>query len=136
FKGSLSSFEACEAISRGIKKTVDNAFVSEFPMADGGDGFAMVLKHYLHTPPIYCDTLDPLERKITAAYQWDETQKAAVIEMAVASGLVLLHKKEQNPLFTSTVGTGVLIRHAIDKGAKKITLGLGGSATNDGGTGI
>jgi glycerate kinase len=104
-------------------------------MADGGDGFAMVLKHYLHTTTINCDTQDPLGRKITASYQWNEKKKTAVIEMAVASGLVLLNKKEQNPLFTSTFGTGLLIRHAIDKGAKKITLGLGGSATNDGGTG-
>jgi len=136
FKGSLSSFEVCEAISRGIQKTLNNVVVSKFPMADGGDGFAMVLKHYLDTTTIYCDTLDPLGRKITASYQWNETQKTAVIEMAIASGLVLLTKKEQNPLFTSTVGTGTLIRHAIENGAKTIILGLGGSATNDGGTGI
>ena len=136
FKGSLSSFEVCEAISRGLKRTANGLIVSNFPMADGGDGFAMVLKHYLHTTTINCDSQDPLGRKITASYQWNEKKKTAVIEMAVASGLVLLNKKEQNPLFTSTFGTGLLIRHAIDKGAKKITLGLGGSATNDGGTGI
>ena len=136
FKGSLNSFEVCEAISRGIKKTVDNVVVSEFPMADGGDGFALVLKHYLKTATINCETVDPLGRKITASYQWNESQKTAVIEMAVASGLVLLNKNERNPLFTSSLGTGLLIQHAIDKGAKKIVLGLGGSATNDGGTGI
>ena len=122
FKGSLSSFEVCEAISRGLKRTANGLIVSNFPMADGGDGFAMVLKHYLHTTTINCDTQDPLGRKITASYQWNEKKKTAVIEMAVASGLVLLNKKEQNPLFTSTFGTGLLIRHAIDKGAKKITI--------------
>ncbi len=136
FKGSLSSFEVCEAISRGIKKTLNNAVVSNFPMADGGDGFASVLKHYLDTTTIHCDTVDPLGRKITASYQWNETKKAAVIEMAVASGLVLLSKEERNPLLTSSLGTGLLIRHAIDNGARTIILGLGGSATNDGGTGI
>jgi glycerate kinase len=136
FKGSLSSFEVCEAISRGIRKTLGNAVVSNFPMADGGDGFASVLKHYLDTTTIRCDTVDPLGRTITASYQWNETKKTAIIEMAVASGLVLLSKEERNPLLTSTLGTGLLIRHAIDNGARKIILGLGGSATNDGGTGI
>ncbi len=136
FKGSLSSFEVCEAINRGIKKTLNNAVVSNFPMADGGDGFASVLKHYLDTTTIHCDTVDPLGRKVTASYQWNKTQKAAIIEMAVASGLVLLGKEERNPLRTSTLGTGLLIRHAVDNGARKVILGLGGSATNDGGTGI
>ena len=136
FKGSLSSFEVCKAISRGIKRNNKNNVVSECPMADGGDGFASVMKNYLKTATIDCDTLDPLGRKIRASYQWNELQKAAVIEMASASGLVLLNKKERNALYTSSLGTGLLIRHAIDKGAKKIILGLGGSATNDGGTGI
>ena len=136
FKGSLTSFEACQSISRGIRKTNKKIIVSEFPMADGGDGFAMVLKHYLKTVTINCDTVDPLGRKISASFQWNEKQKTAVIEMAVASGLVLLEEKERNPLYTSSLGTGLLINHAIDQGAKKILLGIGGSATNDGGTGI
>ena len=136
FKGSLTSFEACRSISRGIKSANEKMVVSEFPMADGGDGFALVLKHYLKTDTINCDTVDPLGRKINASFQWHEKQKAAIIEMAVASGLVLLKEKERNPLFASSLGTGLLIKHAVDKGAKKIVLGLGGSATNDGGTGI
>ena len=136
FKGSLTSFEACQSISRGIRKANKKIVVSEFPMADGGDGFTSVLKHYLKTDTINCDTVDALGRKISASYQWNEKEKAAVIELAVASGLVLLEEKERNPLYTSSLGTGLLIKHAIDKGAKKIVLGLGGSATNDGGTGI
>ena len=136
FKGSLTSFEACRSISRGIKKANKKIVVAEFPMADGGDGFTSVLKHYLKTATINCDTVDALGRKISASYQWNEKEKAAVIELAIASGLVLLKEKERNPLYTSSLGTGLLIKHAIGKGAKKIVLGLGGSATNDGGTGI
>ena len=136
FKGSLTSFEACKAISDGIKMANKNAEVIELPMADGGDGFASVLEYYLKTEPVYCDTVDPLGRNISAGYQWDVKTKTAIIEMAVASGLVLLKEEERNPLLTSTFGTGLLIKQAIEKGAKKIILGLGGSATNDGGTGI
>lgn len=113
-----------------------NAEVVELPMADGGDGFATVLEYYLKTEPVYCDTVDPLGRSVSAGYQWDVNTKTAIIEMAVASGLVLLKEEERNPLLTSTFGTGLLIKQAIEKDAKKIILGLGGSATNDGGTGI
>lgn len=136
FKGSLTSFEVCNAISTGIKKCRQSIEIFEFPMADGGDGFAAIMKHYLMTDTIYCDTVDPLGRKITASYQWNKKEGIAIIEMAVASGLVLLAEAERNPLLTSTLGTGILIKDAIKKGAKKIILGLGGSATNDAGMGI
>jgi glycerate kinase len=136
FKGSLTSFEACRAISHGIRNADKKVNVVEFPMADGGDGFATVLQYYLRTNTVVSETVDPLGRNITASYQWDEKNKTAIIEMAVASGLVLLKEEERNPLLTSTFGTGLLVKHAIETGAKKIILGLGGSATNDGGTGI
>jgi glycerate 2-kinase len=136
FKGSLTSFEVCRAVSNGIKKANQEAEVIELPMADGGDGFSLVLKHYLRTDTVVAETVDPLGRRITASYQWDGKNKTAIIEMAVASGLVLLKDGERNPLLTSTFGTGLLIKHAIEKGAGKIILGLGGSATNDGGIGI
>ncbi len=113
-----------------------NADVLIFPMADGGDGFAAVMKYYLQTETITCKTFDPLMRSISAAYEWDAKSKTAIIELASASGLVLLKGGEQNPLYTSTYGTGLLMQHAIDKGAQKIILGLGGSATNDAGIGI
>ena len=100
-----------------------NAQVIEFPMADGGDGFAAVLEYYLKTEPVFCETLDPLGRKIKGSYQWDDSSKTAIVEMAVASGLVLLKEEERNPMLTSTFGTGLLIRHAIEKGAKKNYIG-------------
>lgn len=136
FKGSLSSFQACNSIEAGIKQVDKYADVHSFPMSDGGDGFAAVLQYYLQTQTIDCTTVDPLNRNIKASYQWDETNKTAIIELAAASGLVLLKEEELNPLVTSTFGTGLLIDNAIAKGAKKILLGLGGSATNDAGTGI
>ncbi len=136
FKGSLTSLQACENIKAGILQSNNNAEVTIFPMADGGDGFAAVLKYYLQTQTVQCKTVDPLMKEITATYEWDAANKAAIIELASASGLMLLKEKERNPLKTSTYGTGLLIQHAIDNGAQKIILGLGGSATNDAGIGI
>ncbi len=136
FKGSLTSFEVCRAISNGIKKANKETDVLVFPMADGGDGFATVMKHYLQTETVDCKTIDALGREINASYEWDSKQTTAVIELAVASGLALLKKEEQNPMLTSTLGTGILIKNAIEKGATRILLGLGGSATNDAGMGI
>ena len=136
FKGSLTSFEVCKAISKGLKETNLELEINEFPMADGGDGFAMVMQHYLNTETISIDTVDPLGRDISGSYQWNEKEHVAIIELAVASGLVLLSEQERNPLLTSTFGTGLLIKDAIGRGANKILLGLGGSASNDAGAGI
>lgn len=105
-------------------------------MADGGEGFSLALKHYLQTQTICTKACDPYGRQIMATYEWQPENKIAIIELAAASGLTVIKKRERNPLKTTTRGTGLLIRHAIDKGAKKIYLGLGGSATNDGGLGI
>ena len=136
FKGSLTSFEVCTAIAEGIKSANKNINVSLFPMADGGDGFGNVMQYYLNTTSIKCPTVNPLGKNIEAIYQWDAKSKTAIIELAAASGLVLLKDEERNPLKTSTYGTGILIKKALKKGVKKIILGIGGSATNDAGTGI
>jgi len=136
FKGSLDSFDICRVITDSLSKSLYQSGIYSFPLADGGDGFAAVLKHYLETTTIQCTTKDPLERTISSSYEWDERTATAIIELAAASGLALLKKKEQNPLHTSTYGTGLLIANAINKGAKKIILGIGGSATNDAGIGI
>ncbi|MDO6431116.1 glycerate kinase [Flavitalea sp. BT771] len=134
FKGSLTSFEACEAIVAGIAAFDKTISCLSFPMADGGDGFAAVMKHYLQTDTMHSYTEDPLGRPVAASYELKNG--VAIIEMAAASGLVLLKEKERNALKTSTKGTGLMINDAIHAGAKKIILGLGGSATNDAGTGI
>lgn len=136
FKGTLSAFEAASAIERGIRRSLPKASIDIFPMADGGDGFSRVMKHHLNTKTVRTKSVDPLFRNITADYEWDAKRKTAIIEVAACSGLTLLTPKERNPLHTSTYGTGLQIRHALKKGAKKIILGLGGSATNDGGMGI
>ncbi|MEO8568946.1 MAG: glycerate kinase, partial [Ginsengibacter sp.] len=136
FKGSLTSIEVCDAIKNGIAEAGNNINALLFPMADGGDGFAEVMKYYLHTQTQFVKTVDPLRRKLSASYEWNEKDQVAIIELATSSGLVLLKKEERNPLITTTFGTGQLIMHAIKKGASKIILGIGGSATNDAGTGI
>lgn len=136
FKGSLSSRQACKSIAEGIKVAIPDAEILQYPMADGGDGFDEVFAYYLNTETVTCQTLDPLMRSMEASYQWQATTKTAIISVAAASGLSLLKKEERNALFTTTYGTGILIKHAIGKGAQKIILGLGGSATNDAGIGI
>lgn len=136
FKGSLTSMQACECIRSGVLQANKNAAIKIFPMADGGDGFATAIKYYWQTATVHCKAVNPLMKAIDASYEWDETNKTAIIELASASGLMLLKEDEQNPLHTSTYGTGLLIQHAIEKGACKIIVGLGGSATNDAGIGI
>jgi glycerate kinase len=136
FKGSLTSFEACKAITDGIRTAGITTPIIQLPMADGGDGFAAIMKHYGKTQTIECNTCDPLGRPIQASYEIDTKNSTAIIEMASASGLVLLKDHERNANKTSTFGTGLLIRDAVQRGIHKILLGLGGSATNDAGTGI
>lgn len=136
FKGSLSSMEACNAVKCGVLKVFPGAEIVMLPMADGGDGFAEVLQYYLHTQTVDCNAADPLMRQITATYQYNCSSKIAIIALSAASGLVLLKNEERNPLLTSTYGSGLMIRHAIEQGADKIILGLGGSATNDAAMGI
>ncbi len=136
FKESLTSIEAAAIIEQGINSTNTGYKSNILPIADGGDGFANVLKYYLKTKTVKVKSVDPLFKTIVGYYEWNSVKKIAVIELAVCSGIALLKIKDRNPLNTSTYGTGILIKHAIEKGAKKIILGLGGSATNDGGVGI
>jgi glycerate kinase len=134
FKGSLSALEVCQAIGRGLKKSEDNFEIAFHPMADGGDGSLMAISSHLHLEKHLVETIDPLGRPISAFYF--SNSDSAFIEMANASGLVLLAEKDRNPVFTSTLGTGLMIRDAISKGFQNIYIFLGGSATNDAGMGI
>ncbi|MBI5915601.1 MAG: glycerate kinase [Bacteroidetes bacterium] len=134
FKDALSAPEVCIAIQRGILLARPEVETVLFPMADGGDGTAEILAWHLPGEMVTCTVADPLLRPVEARYFL--SGEMAFIEMAQASGLQLLRPEERNPLKTSTFGTGQLIRHAIGRGAKKILLGIGGSATNDAGMGM
>lgn len=137
FKGTLSSSEVCAIVEDELRRNLLPQYnIKSFPLADGGDGTADVLQHHLNGNRIELTVSDPLMRPVKASYVLSGDDKTAFIEMAKASGLVLLKQKEQNPLHTTTFGTGELIRDALTKGARHIYLGIGGSATNDGGTGV
>lgn len=134
FKGSLGALEVCEALARGVRRARAGAEVVMHPMADGGDGSLAILDAHLGLSTHAVDTVDPLGRPLTAAYA--HSADAAFVELASASGLVLLKSEERDPLRTSTYGTGVLIADALARGFREVVLLVGGSATNDAGTGI
>ncbi len=136
FKGSLSAREAAEALAKGILNKRKKSSIQCIPLADGGEGTLEVVQQMHGGQWVSVQVNDPLFRPIEASYLWLADQKTAYIEMARASGLGLLLKKEQNPLKTSTYGTGELIRHAAEAGATTIVLTIGGSATNDAGIGM
>ena len=136
FKGSLTAQDAAAAISRGIRRVLPEAEIIEVPVADGGDGLVAVAGS-LSTGELHRVTVSgPLQQKIAADFWYNPDQKTAIIEMALANGLVLLDEKERDPTKTTTLGTGQLISAALDCGAQKIYVGIGGSATNDGGIGM
>jgi len=107
-----------------------------FPASDGGDGFLEAVRSVREVETVNAVVEDPLGRKIKAPYLMDAARGEAFLEMATASGMVLLTDSERDPLRTHTRGTGQLMRHAIQNGARRVFVGLGGSATNDGGCGI
>ena len=137
FKESMSAKEAAEAIQEGFSTILPSTIEYDLiPMADGGEGTTEALIDALNAKIITTTVKDPLYRDINANYAYSPHQKIAIIEMAAASGLDLLSNEERNPLKTTSFGTGQLINHALDQGAQKIILGIGGSATNDGGAGM
>ena len=133
FKGSLSAASVCTAIERGLKSVGDFEIIVH-PLADGGDGSIEVLKSVIDLNVIKMETVNPLGKKIIAEYY--HSTDTAFIELASASGLVLLSEAERNPMYTSTKGTGVLLKDALQRGFKRVYLFLGGSSTNDAGIGI
>lgn len=134
FKGSLSSVEAGNAAAAGISKAIPDAQIAVRPLADGGEGTVDALVNgmggSLRTIPV----CDPLGRQIQASYGI-MPDKTAVIEMSAASGITLLKTDERDPMKTTTFGTGMMIKDALDLGCRKFIIGIGGSATNDGGIG-
>lgn len=136
FKGSLSANEVANAIEEGIRKYNTDFVIEKVPMADGGEGTVESLVTSTNGKFITKKVKDPLMRDIEGFYGILGDNNTAVIEMAAASGLPLLKEYEKNPLYTSTFGTGQLIKDALDRGCRDFIIGLGGSATNDGGTGM
>ncbi len=134
FKGSLTAGEVCAALHRGLTARYPDAAIVLRPLADGGDGSLDVLEDYLDVRTVTVECSDPLGRPIQAAYRQAGT--TPYIEVAAASGLVLLSETDRNCLKTTSFGTGQLLAHAIKHGAREVYLFLGGSATNDGGIGI
>jgi glycerate kinase len=135
-KGSVSASDFANAIAEGLLMANDSFELVKRPLADGGDGTLEVLINALNGIFVPVNVHDPLGRMIPARFGWLAESKCAIIEMAEASGIRLLAVSELNPMIATSRGTGELILEAIDRGAKKIILGIGGSATIDGGIGM
>ena len=136
FKGSVSALEAANAMEQGLRRVFPDAVIEKIPMADGGEGTVQSLVDatggHLQTHRV----LTPLENEVDAPFGILSDGETAVIEMASASGLTLVAPHERNPLRTTTYGTGQLIHAALEAGCRRLIIGIGGSATNDGGAGM
>lgn len=135
FKGSLTASQACDAIEDALLKKYPDAHITKLPLADGGEGTVGILTKFFKGKTVKVKVHGPLFEDIEAEYGTDNNN-TAFVEMAKASGLQLVDKEKRDPLETTTLGTGELIKHATDHGCTKIVLGIGGSATNDAGIGM
>ena len=152
FKGSLTGQQVADAIEQGLRSAnlrsakasdaVGSASYAEFDahrcvVSDGGEGFLEAIDAALpDVQPVTCRTVDPLQRPIEASFLYQATKKTAFVELAAASGIQCLADRERDPSKTTTLGTGLVIKKAIATGATTIYVGVGGSATNDGGVGM
>lgn len=136
FKGSLSSMQAGKAITAGIKSTYEDAEVYISPVADGGEGTTEAIVGAMGGEMIRLSVHNPLAEEIIASYGILPESNTAIIEMASAAGLTLIPEEVRNPLYTTTYGVGEMIGDAIERGCRTFIIGIGGSATNDGGVGM
>jgi glycerate kinase len=136
FKGALNAREAAENIAEGLHDSLPDAKIEIVPMADGGEGTAEVICNARGGSCLQCNAHDPLEREIDVRYAWIADEKLAVMEMSEASGMRRLAESERDPLRATTFGVGEMILDAASRGASEVIIGLGGSATNDGGFGM
>lgn len=136
FKESMTAKEVCVAMERGIKKVNSNIQCIHVPMADGGEGTMQSLVDATGGEVYSLEVVGPLGNKVKAEYGILGNGEIGVLEMASASGIHLVSLEERNPLITTTYGTGELIKACLDRGVKKLLIGIGGSATNDGGVGV
>lgn len=136
FKESMTAKEVCNAMEKGLRKVFPEANYVHVPMADGGEGTTQSLIDATDGSLYHLTVTGPLGESVEASYGIMGNGEIAVIEMASASGIQFVNQDTKNPLVTTTYGTGELIRACLDRGIKKIILGIGGSATNDGGAGM
>lgn len=136
FKGSLTAIEVCKASEKGIKIVKPDCEVITLPIADGGEGTLEAMSYATEGKVITKTVTNPIGEKVESKYTISGDGKTAILEMAKASGLYLIPKEKRNPYYTTTYGVGELIIDALDKGCRKFIVGIGGSATNDGGIGM
>ena len=136
FKGNICAAEVCSIIEAGIIRADKNATIHKIPLADGGEGTARVVTQASGGRFVKTEVCGPLGKKIEAEFGIIENGKIAILDMASASGIELIEKIELNPMKATSYGTGELIKAALDTGAGEIIIGIGGSATVDGGIGM
>ena len=136
FKGSCSAIEVANSIEKAILSIDNTIEVVKMPVADGGEGTIDAITSCVLAEIVEIEVCDPMGNAAMACYALIDEGKTAIIEMAQASGLPMVPIDERNPLLASTYGTGQLMKDALDKGCKKMIIGIGGSATNDGGAGV
>ncbi len=136
FKDALPAPQVAEAIARGLERAHPEITTHCFPLADGGEGTAEILNWHAHGEWVELDVRGPLGNPVQAGYSWVERTATAYLDMAQAAGLQLVPSAERNPWESSTFGFGTMIADAIRRGARRLVLGIGGSATNDAGLGM
>lgn len=136
FKGSLSTFQAGEAIAEAAKQVYKNVDASIYPIADGGEGTVETVISATEGELVKTVVTGPLGKKTEAVYGFIPKTKTAVMEMSAAAGITLIGENERNPMNTTTFGVGEMIADAVTKGCRNFVIGIGGSATNDGGVGM
>ncbi len=136
FKGALNAREVAENIAKGLCDALPDAKIDIVPMADGGEGTAEAICEARNGSWLKCKAHDPIGREIEARYAWIDRGKLAVMEMSEAAGMRRLSESERDPVRATTFGVGEMILDAASRGADQIVIGLGGSATNDGGFGM
>src|SRR5215208_3991068 len=136
FKGTLNARDVAQNIAKGLLDVLPDAQIEVVPMADGGEGTAEAICDARGCSWVECKVHDPLGREIDARYGWIDEEKLAVMEMSEAAGMRRLSESELDPIRATTFGVGEMILDATKRGANEIIIGLGGSATNDGGFGM
>jgi len=136
FKGALNAREVAENVAKGLLGILPDARIEIVPMADGGEGTAEAICDARGCSWLQCKAHDPLGREIDARYGWIDREKLAIMEMSEAAGMRHLSESERDPIRATTFGVGEMILDATKRGASEIIIGLGGSATNDGGFGM